>query len=50
MQFPLYSTQYEQKVIHILMGLGGGGGGVWMFSGLVCFPFFNVQEMEIAAP
>ena len=27
MQFPLYSTQYEQKVIHILMELGSGGGG-----------------------
>ena len=31
MQFPLYSTQYEQKVIHILMGLGGGGGGMDVF-------------------
>lgn len=28
----------------------GEGGGVWIFCGPVCFPFFYVQEMEIAAP
>ena len=26
------------------------GGGVWIFCGPVCFLFFYVQEMEIAAP
>ena len=29
---------------------GVGETGVWIFSGPVCFPFFYVQEMEIAAP
>jgi len=57
--FELYSRWVPLPKLESPVGIGGSnkenpfgrvGGGVWIFCGPVCFPFFYVQEMEIAAP